>query len=212
MIHAFKTTLSALVLSTLMLSTLAHAESPTEPNREPQATNASSSESGDFVNLRLAALGLLIGYLNADLEFKVADQWSVGPTFSFWRYKGESSLFTNKEYTGQRNAFGARATWAKNGAYRTGFYISPIIQFVDAKISGTGATSGSPVEAKGSGPLFSGVFGYHWFGANWNISAGAGFVAGGPENIEVREGATTENVRSSRTTGVTLDFMIGYVF
>lgn len=212
MIHSFKTTLTAFVLSTLMIGAFAHAESSNEPTREPQATSSSYSDSGDFVNLRFAALGLLIGYVNLDLEFKVSDQWSVGPTVSFWRYKGESSLFTNNEYTGQRRAFGVRSTWSKNGAYRTGFYISPMLQIVDAKITGTGATSLSAVEAKGNGPVVSGVFGYHWFGANWNVSAGAGFIAGGPENIEVREGTTTENVRSSRTAGITLDFMVGYVF
>lgn len=212
MIHTFKTPFCALVLSTLMISTAARAESPNEPTREPQALSESSSENGDFVNLRVAALGLLIGYVNFDLEFKVSDQWSVGPSASFWRYKADSTLFVGNEYTAQRRAIGVRSTWSKNGAYRTGFYISPMLQIVDAKVTGVGATSGSPVEAKGSGPIVSGVFGYHWFGANWNLSAGAGFSVGGAESVEVREGTTTETVKSSRTAGIALDFMIGYVF
>ncbi len=180
---------------------------------DSNSTWGASPVNGDFVNLRVSYLGLTIGFINFDLEFKVSDNWSVGPTVSYWKFDYDSVYYTGGRLSAIRKAYGLRANWANNGAYRTGFYLSPMIQMISAEVSGFSTSSGAPVTATASAPLITGLVGYQWFGpSGWNINFGAGIATGASSKVEVNDGTRTSSVETSRTGSLALDLMIGYVF
>ncbi len=191
----------------------AQKKAATASDEGGESTWGNSSVNGDFVNLRASYLGLLIAFINFDLEFKISDDWTVGPTVSYWKFDFNSSAYAGGKISAVRKALGVRANWAQNGAYRSGVYLSPMIQLVSAEVTGRSAFSGIPVTATASVPLITGLVGYQWFGpSGWNINVGAGLVTGGSSKVEVRDGTTTSSVETSQTGGLALDFMIGYVF
>ena len=174
------------------------------------ATPAQATE----LNIRFAPLSLLIGWLNVDLDVRVSDQWTLGPTIGLWRTDVEDTYFVGNKYQMKRNAIGARANWSQSGSFKTGFYASPIVQFVRAEVSGTGKTSGNDITASASGITLTGLAGYQWFWDAFNLSVGGGLIVGAQSSdVSVQDGASSYKVASSgRGTGIALDFMLGWTF
>lgn len=201
----FKTTLASLAIIAFAVST-GHAAAP--------GSSTASSDSGDgFVNVRVSPLGLLIGYFNFDFDFKISDQWSLGPTVTYWSYNYDSSLFAGNQLKVETTAIGARATWSRNGTFKTGLYVSPIIQFVSAKASGVSSTTGATVTGTGHAPILSGIVGYQWWFDSFMINVGAGLAVGASSSkVEVNDGVNSSSAESTRTSGLALDAMIGYTF
>lgn len=201
----------------------AHAASDngTEANREPSAAKkeapaeaASSGADGASTNIR-ASMALLIGYLNVDLDFKTNENWSVGPTISYWHFDIDSTSgsFTSNKLSATRSAVGVRANWAKNGIFNSGLYLSPILQYVQAEVSGTSISTGNKITGRASGVVLTGLVGYQFFGANWNASVGAGLGVGQATSVEVNDGTTTTSYRASGAGGsLAIDLMVGYAF
>ena len=183
-------------------------------NAQPSfAQSGSAGSSGASANFRIAPLSLLIGWLNLDLDFKISDDWTVGPTIGVWRVTLEDTLFVDNKLNLERNAVGARAVWSQSGAYQTGFYFSPIVQFVSAKVSGTGKSSGNPISATASGITLTGIGGYQWFWDSFNMSLGAGLQVGAQASkVTVVEAGTSRDVSAERSAGAALDFMLGWTF
>ena len=193
-----------LFVSMIGASALAQGDAP--------STTSSSSKEGS-VNARISPLGLLIGYFNADVDIKVGDQWTLGPTFSYWGFDVTSSGFTGDSMRVESKSIGARANWYKNGVFKDSLFFSPILQFVSASASGTSRTSGATVSASATVPVLSGLIGYHWFGQTLNMSLGAGLGFGlGSSKVKATDGTTTVESDISRSVGLALDFMIGIVF
>lgn len=177
------------------------------------ARSALASENADELNFRFAPLSLLIGWLNVDLDVRISENWTVGPTIGVWRINVPDSYFVGEKYLLKRNSFGVRANWSHNGAFKTGFYLSPIVQFVRAEASGVSASSGNSISATASATTFTGIAGYQWFSDSFNITAGAGFIAGRPSDVSVVDGATNYKIAGdSRDAGFALDFMLGWTF
>lgn len=176
-------------------------------NRRSHGTN------GDFVNVRVAPIGLLIGYINIDVDFKVSREWTVGPTVTYWKYNFDSVYYTGGKLQGETRSIGARGIWSKNGAYHDGLYITPMIQFMSAKVTGTSVSTGREVTGTASVPILTGLVGYQWFWDNFNLNLGAGFSVGAASTkVDVNDGTTTSSVESSRSSGLALDFTLGWVF
>lgn len=192
------------------------AEQEDQSENRPTTTKQKSHSyygSNNFMNVRVSPLGLLISYINFDIDFKVSSDWTVGPTITYWNYGFESSLYTNRRLDVQTLALGVRGTWAQNGAFQTGLYVSPVVQFVKATASGTSAFNGSRISAEGNPVIATGLVGYQWYGDNFNINVGAGLSVGASSSkIEVNDGTTTTSVESTRTGSLAIDFMIGYAF
>lgn len=177
----------------------------------PSSTSSSAKEGS--INARISPLGLLIGYFNADVDIKVGDQWTLGPTFSYWGFDVSSSGFTGDSMRVESKSIGARANWYKNGVFKDSLFFSPIFQYVSASATGTSRSSGSTVSASASVPVLSGLVGYHWFGQTLNMSLGAGLGFGlGSSKVKATDGTTTVESDISRSVGLALDFMIGIVF
>lgn len=193
-----------LFVSMIGLSASAETEAP--------AASSASSANGS-INARISPLGLLIGYINADVDFKLGDQWTLGPTFSYWGFDMTSSAFTGDKLRVESKSIGARANWYKNGVFKDSLFFSPIFQYVSASAIGTSRSSGSTVSASASVPVLSGLVGYHWFGQTLNMSLGAGLGFGlGSSKVKATDGTTTVESDISRSVGLALDFMIGIVF
>lgn len=174
---------------------------------------SAESSSSSTANFRFAPLSLLIGWLNLDLDFKVSQDWTVGPTVGIWKTAIEDSLFVDNKLNLERNAVGVRAVWSESGAYNTGFYFSPIAQFVSAKVYGTGKTSGNLITATGSGITLTGIGGYQWFWDSFNIALGAGLQVGAQASkVTVIEAGTSRDVAPERSATVAVDFMLGWTF
>ena len=178
----------------------------------PRATESASPSDG-FINLRLSALGLLVGMLNVDVDFKISNEWTLGPSLSFWNYDYDTSLYTGDKLRVETLVFGARATWAKNGAYQTGLYVSPMLKIVTARATGTSKTTGATVTGNARGPILIGVVGYQWFWDNFNVNIGGGLAVGASSaKVEVSDGTTSSTAETSRSAGLVLDGMVGYTF
>ena len=163
-------------------------------------------------NVKVSPLGLLIGYYNIDLDFAMDDHWALGPTLSYysWNFGLNSSSFKATSY-----AVGARGSWFSHGVYQDGLYISPILSYVGASVSGTSGTTSASGSA--SAVSVSGLVGYHWFWDTFNMNLGVGYSAilG---NVQVTatasDGSTySSNVSTSNASGgLALDFMMGILF
>ncbi len=125
----------------------------------------------------------------------------------------EDTLFADNKLNLERNSVGARAVWSQNGAYQTGFYFSPIAQFVSAKVYGTSKASGNLISATASGITLTGLGGYQWFWDSFNMSLGAGLLVGAQASkVTIVEAGTSRDVSAERSASVALDFMLGWTF
>lgn len=169
---------------------------------------------GNELNVRFAPLSLLVGWLNVDLDVRVNDQWTLGPTIGLWRANIEDNYFVGDKYQLKRNAVGVRANWSQSGSFQTGFYVSPIVQFVRAEVSGVSKSTGNDITASASGITITGIAGYQWFWDTFNLSVGGGLILGAQSSdVSVQDGPSSYKVASSgRGTGVALDFMLGWTF
>lgn len=166
------------------------------------------------MNIRFAPASLLFGWLNVDLDLRVSEQWTIGPTIGLWRIQIEDSYFVGDKYDLKRNAVGVRANWSQSGTFQTGFYASPIVQFAQVEIAGTGKSTGNDISASASGLTITGIAGYQWFWESFNIALGGGLILGGPaSDISVQDGPTSYKIANNqRTTGAAFDFMLGWTF
>ena len=184
-----------------------------KPERKTQTTSVTSDASTKKWNLRFSPLGLPIGYINVDVDFKIGDNWTLGPTVSYWRIDLNDTTYQGDKITLETSRFGARATWAKNGAFRSGLYFTPMIQYVSAKANAVSRSSGNTVNATTAAPLLTGLVGYQWFfGDTFNLNVGAGLAVGGGSKIEVNDGTSKTSYDTSRSSGLALDFMLGWAF
>lgn len=205
-------------------NTLAHAEdeAPVAKRKVLKAADGSSDEEESSqvkvpprdgaMNIRVSPLGLLIGYFNADFDIKVSPNWTIGPTASYWSFNFDSGYYPNGIRT-EMWAIGARANWGQHGAFKNGLFFSPIFQYRSAKASGVSINSGRTITAEAATPVITGLVGYQWFGQTLNMSLGAGLSFGASsDKVTVTDGTQTVEVTTSKTAGLAIDFMIGYVF
>lgn len=100
------------------------------------------------MNIRFYPVNLVAALVSVDFDFKIADQWTLGPSLSYWKFKiDKGGSFTN-DFQINRYRIGARANWFKNGAFTDGLLFGPSIDYVNIDLST--ADSSGPVTAKGS--------------------------------------------------------------
>lgn len=221
------TSLVTATLSSATFSSTAFAQTEIDSTRSPAAKKIEASDDqtarpvtrdesrhGDpFMNVRVTPLGLLVGYINFDVDFKVSNEWAIGPSVTYWRYNADSIYFTGNRLTSETRIIGLRGTWAKNGTYRSGLYISPLFQLLSARVTGTSTATGRDITASATIPILTGLIGYQWFWGNLNLNVGGGFsVSTSSTKVDVNDGTSTSTVESSRSSGFALDAMLGYAF
>lgn len=210
-----QTVFAFLFLTTLLLTTLS-GTAMAMPTAMTEDATPSGSTTGDSkaasINVRVSPLGLLIGYFNVDVDFKIGDQWTIGPTLSYWSFDtGSDSVFRTGRV--ESKSIGARANWYQKGVFQDSLYFSPVLQFISATFTGTSRSSGASISSSASLPVASALVGYHWFGKSFNTSLGAGLGFGlGTSKVKATDGTNTVESDISRNVGFALDFMVGIVF
>ena len=177
-------------------------------------TSRASAASDRDYNIRISPVPLLVGYLNIDFDIQVNEEWTVGPTFSYWGTRltlsgGSSST----EYDLSATSIGARANWYPDGVFADGWYLSPMVQYTTARIESR--SSSVNVKGEAGGISLTGLGGYHWFWDNFNLSLGGGLVfsgAAGSVRGTSSDGTTTVETRTSPGAGIAFDFMLGLTF
>lgn len=165
--------------------------------------------SGGDKNIRFGPLGLAVGVVNVQMDFKLNNEWTLGPSVAFVNWEDDDSVYTNDiEISGY--SFGARANWFNNGVFTDGFYIGPALHYtsIEAKVN----DGGTEFKADGSVLVASSIFGYGWFWESFNILLGGGIaIPLGDKEVTIKEnGVETESVRI--TSSFAAEFTLGWTF
>lgn len=161
-----------------------------------------ASESRRF-NFRVYPLSLFIGRLSADLDIKVAPQFTIGPTFSY----GSLGLFgTNLSY----QSFGVRGNYYLNSAaISDGWFVGAALEAVQARAESDG------LKAESTGTAFTALGGYTIMYNTFNMNLGGGLVASSAESVEKKEETATtkkEVKATAKPSGLYLEFTVGWAF
>ncbi len=179
------------------------------------AKTKSSYGSEKKFNFSFEPIVLLVGLVNVNLDMKLNDSWTFGPTFSYWRVSVASGdpVYTDK-LSLSVFALGARGSWYANGVFQDGWYVSPVLQYVNAKVSTISA--GQDLSASVSLVELMGLVGYNWFWDSFNMRLGGGInLATGPSKVHVQSSNSTYSNDVSynpSSVGLAFDFMIGWTF
>ncbi len=174
--------------------------------------NLTHATTEDTSNFRFNPMAILIGGLTLITDFKIADQWTIGPELSATSFKLTSTSGPSEDTSVQTYSIGARGNWFRNGVFNDGFYVGPFVTFASAKAR-LDDTNGSVAKYKSA--FFGGaVGGYAWFWKSFNAMLGGGLTLPlGTAKVEV------ENSRGARTdayingTGVAiLEVSLGWTF
>ena len=111
-------------------------------------------------------------------------------------------------------ALGVRGNWFRNGVFQDGWYASPVVQYLNAKVATI--SNGQDLSASVSVVVLTGLFGYHWFWDSFNLRLGGGLsLKAGPSKIHVESSNSSyaNDVSYSPTSlGLAFDFMTGWTF
>lgn len=160
------------------------------------------------VNIRVGPLGLLLGYLNADVDFKVGQEWTAGPSIGYLRWNLEAG---GVKYSATAFQLGLRTNWYFQGtAINDGWYFGPGLTYSKATVES------NEYEATAMGLIASGIVGYNWMWENFNIMLGGGmFLSTIPGEVEVtrKSNGVKEKVSVGRgPSGITAEFTLGWAF
>lgn len=171
----------------------------------------SSAHAQNQMNLRVNPLGLLLGGIDATLDFKYDENWTIGPKLSYMSFEASRSGSFTEDFSIKGYSLGARANWFKNGVYTDGLYVGPDLSYSYVKVSSSD-TSGT-VTAEGQGLYATGLVGYGWFWQNFNMMLGGGLTAGllGTQ-VKVKDSNGNETKVSVRSGGLALEWTVGWTF
>ncbi|HVJ64811.1 MAG TPA: hypothetical protein VM901_06120 [Bdellovibrionota bacterium] len=164
-------------------------------------TSPRAAAQDDTGNVRINPVGFLIGFLNADLDFKLSETFTLGPSLGLINLSsGDTSL--------DAFAFGVRANLFLNGtAFTNSWYFGPSVTFGWAKLktnSDEASTSLTSIKA---------IFGYQWvWPSGFNLA-----VAAGPQYLflpkQVKNEAGNEiDTKVARGILPSGEFTVGFVF
>jgi hypothetical protein len=187
-----------------------HTVEADDVNVKREKTVYSSTTNAKSVNLRMNPLLLLVGYANLDVDIKLSNMVTLGPSIGYLNYTSKDIAGDVKSYAydlGIRaNIYPGAEALAEHG-----WYIGPSLHYIYAKAE-LGTKS-----AELSGYSFNLVGGYHWIWESFNLMLGAGLSATSfPDKATVKDssgGAQQEvTVSSISKTGGMLEATLGFAF
>ncbi len=156
-------------------------------------------------NIRVNPLTSLVGVHMLDVDFKLTDNATLGPTLSYIN-------FSDDGYDVTGYSAGIRANIYLNGeVFTQGWYVAPRLQYLSLKVEdtiGLNAAEGS------AGALDGGaLIGYQWMWENFNINLGAGVTYIASERIKVKDDFGNEETYSGYSgVAVPIEFTVGWKF
>ncbi|MBP7843821.1 MAG: DUF3575 domain-containing protein [Proteobacteria bacterium] len=158
------------------------------------------AKEGDRYNIRVAPISVLAQVWNLESDFKVSDQFTLGPSVAYYIHKASGV---------QTSAYvlGARANWFPvNGVFNSGFYIGPSLSYIGV------SAQQDKVEASLSVWQLTAVGGYHWFwdsGFNLNLGAG-GSYQNWPDYVTVN--GKKISLETYENMSLAIEFTLGWSF
>lgn len=164
-------------------------------------TDSKSTSSDKSWNVTFNPLAFLVGVINADLDFALNDNWTVGPQFATFNFK-------LGDVKAEGSAFGGHARYYFSGVFNDGFYGYGALGTASFKLEDE--TNGDNAKASGTTLELGG--GYHWFWETFNLRLGLSLAGAGVGEVEIKDagGNVTDTVTPRVNTG--LDFAIGFAF
>jgi hypothetical protein len=170
------------------------------------------SDESDTINFRFHPIGIIVGALGVNLDFKIHDHWTLGPALSYWQLRSGSSGALRSDLKLEAYSVGARANWFMNGAYTDGLYVGPSLNLVGARaeatdVDGTTRTASLTIVAA------QGLVGYGWFWKSFNQMLGAGLGIGlGETQLEVKDSTGRKSETKPVGAGFALEYSLGWTF
>ena len=183
------------------------ATSPTvpAPARDVEARYGYSSERHG--NFRFGPIGLLVGYIGANLDFKLGDSsWTLGPEVSYW----DVDIF---DVDFEATWLGLRANYyIGRPALTTGWYIGPFVSY--AKVITKDNDSSRGGEGRGEDKSFrlGALGGYTWIWSSFNMMLGGGLQASTGDDVRTYYPDGSYKTDDKSAAGLTAEFTIGWVF
>jgi hypothetical protein len=171
-----------------------------------------AKDSSNTMNFRFGALGLLVGVLSVDLDFKMDQEWTLGPSLELVNMKVDRSAGYNDDFKVKGSNVGLRANWFKNGVFTDGLYVGPSLNYTSIKVTTTDA-SNQEISASGSVLIARCLVGYGWFWESFNMMLGGGLAVGlGDAKVEVKDSTGTNTKDVSIGSGLALEYTLGWTF
>ncbi|MBI4925577.1 MAG: DUF3575 domain-containing protein [Bdellovibrio sp.] len=174
------------------------------------ASAYAADHSAKTFNVRVNALPLIIGYINADLDVGISDGFTVGPSGTLWSLSSGDISYTIL-------GFGVRGNYFFNGKrYTDGFYAGPFANYM----STSGKTTSAGVEYTATiGTIKGGLLlGYHWIwdaGFNMQLGLGGAYSSTGDAVTYKSSTGATKSVSTASSLkgfGPAFEWTLGFVF
>lgn len=156
------------------------------------------ADSADSWNARVEPLGLLLGLVNARIDYKLGEQFVFGPSILFWNLKVRDLRL-------RAAGVGLNGEYFFDKAFESGWVIDGGINYSAASFENeddNGTTKKTKLNA------FRGqvLGGYHWFWGNtFNLALGAGLAANTIGKVKIKD--QNDNVTEEKSIpAVTLAF------
>lgn len=164
-------------------------------------TSPAQPSSDKSWNITFSPVAFLVGVLNADADYAVNENWTVGPQFVYMNLKIDDLKL-------EGSSFGGHARYYFDGVFKDGWYGA--VQLSSFSLEIEDEVDGDNAKASAVGYSLGG--GYHWFWDSFNLRLGltlGGTTAG---EIEIKDagGNVTDTYTPTINTG--LDFAIGFTF
>lgn len=166
------------------------------------------AEGDHTMHLSVAPIPLLLGAISTNLELKVNERWTVGPSLLYWN----SKIF---DYHFSASGAGVRAAYSfRNPALQDGPYIAGGLSYASAKVTYRSTAYGE-LSGEGSGFGLTGLAGYHWvLPSGFTFRVGVGLSLSKLNQIELKDSSGTVREDSFRgiSGGIANEIDIGWAF
>lgn len=167
------------------------------------AASASSNVSKDW-NFRFGPVGLLIGLVNLEMDYKINNKFTIGPSLAFWNLK-------LLDVTIRASSIGVQGRYFFDEVYTDSWYGLGKIQA--SKVKAEIEDNGVVYTGEGSGGGLSLGLGYHWFwDSSFNMNLGFG-VNTSTTKVKVKDSLGNAYKDDAAADGGSfLEFTLGWIF
>jgi hypothetical protein len=175
-------------------------------------SQTSRADNSDSVNFRINPIGIIIGAIGVDFDFKIHDHWTLGPSLMYWRHRSRPSGGQISDIKASAYSIGARANWFMNGIFTDGLYVGPSINLIGAKGEATDV-DGTTRSSTANFLTVQGLVGYAWFWKSFNQMLGGGMGVGiGKTRLEIEDSTGKKWESGSLGAGLALEYSLGWTF